>query len=152
MQSNIKCDYMTREDLEYLCNHLTQFDEFWNSNLLKSEFESDMTTCIVAKKIDDSNEIVGFASLWEPPYEIHVNNIVVKKSMRNKKIGSILLEKLIEISKEKNNKELTLEVNIKNIPAIKLYKKYNFEKIGVRKKYYNNEDDALIMTKNLSKN
>ena len=149
MQSNIKCDFMTKEDLEYLCNHLTEFDDFWNSNLLKSEFESDMTTCIVAKKIDGSNEIVGFASLWEPPYEIHINNIVVKKNMRNQKIGSILLEKLIEISKEKNKEELTLEVNEKNITAIKLYEKYKFERISKRKKYYNNEDNAIIMTKKL---
>lgn len=149
MQSNIKCDLMTKEDLEYLCNHLTQFDEFWTSNLLKSEFENDMTTCIVARITDDSKEIVGFASLWEPPFEIHINNIVVRKDMRNNKVGSFLMEKLIEISNEKKKDELTLEVNIKNIPAIKLYEKYNFERVGIRKKYYNNEDDALIMTKKL---
>ena len=40
-------------------------------------------------------------------------------------------------------------VNINNIPAIKLYEKYNFIKVGIRKKYYNNEDDALIMNKKL---
>ena len=75
--------------------------------------------------------------------------LFVKKDLRKNNIGSILLEKLIEIAKEKNKEELTLEVNINNIPAIKLYEKYNFIKVGIRKKYYNNEDDALIMNKKL---
>ncbi len=146
MLNNIKCYLMKKEDLDYFKNHLSEFDEFWKFDLLKSEFENELTTCIIAKNEED---IVGFASLWEPPYEIHINNIFVKKDLRKNNIGSILLEKLIEIAKEKNKEELTLEVNINNIPAIKLYEKYNFIKVGIRKKYYNNEDDALIMNKKL---
>ena len=42
-----------------------------------------------------------------------------------------------------------LEVNLNNNYAIILYEKYNFEKVGIRKAYYNNIDDALIMTKKL---
>ena len=45
-------------------------------------------------------------------------------------------------------KEYTLEVRDNNIPAIKLYKKFNFDILGRRKKYYNNVNDAIIMTKN----
>ena len=39
-----------------------------------------------------------------------------------------------------------MEVNQNNIPAINLYKKYGFNILGTRKKYYNNTDDAIIMT------
>ena len=39
-----------------------------------------------------------------------------------------------------------LEVNENNIPAIKLYEKFNFQKVGLRKKYYNNIDNAILMT------
>ena len=46
-----------------------------------------------------------------------------------------------------NSTLITLEVNEKNIPAISLYKKYGFETLGTRKKYYNNQFDAYIMTK-----
>ena len=94
MLNNIKCYLMKKEDLDYFKNHLSEFDEFWKFDLLKSEFENELTTCIIAKNEED---IVGFASLWEPPYEIHINNIFVKKDLRKNKIGSILLEKLIEI-------------------------------------------------------
>ena len=59
-----------------------------------------------------------------------------------------MLEELIKIAKKRKLNDITLEVNTNNIAAINLYKKFKFEKIGIRKKYYNNIDDALIMTLN----
>ena len=73
-------------------------------------------------------------------------NIVTKKNKRNLGIGTLLLQELINISTQKKLKSITLEVNEKNIPAIKLYEKFNFEKVGIRKKYYNNTDSAILMT------
>jgi len=73
-------------------------------------------------------------------------NIVVKKNKRNLGIGSLLLKYIIDYSEKNKISSITLEVNENNIPAIKLYEKYNFQKVGLRKKYYNNTDDALIMT------
>ena len=49
----------------------------------------------------------------------------------------------------KKLKCVTLEVNVHNEIAINLYKKYNFIEVGRRKKYYNNIDDAIIMTKEI---
>lgn len=66
--------------------------------------------------------------------------------------GSFLLENLISFAKEFNIKVITLEVNECNISAIKLYDKFNFEKVGVRKKYYDGKNDAIIMTYNIIKN
>ena len=60
-----------------------------------------------------------------------------------------MLEELIKIAKERKLKDITLEVNINNISAINLYKKYDFKEVGLRKKYYSNCEDALIMTKKL---
>jgi len=145
-ENNIVIEMMNQEYLEKIIESLNCFDDFWNENLLRSEFENENTTCIVAR---DGEEIVGFASLWEPPFEIHINNIVVRKDSREKKIGTLLMKKLIEISMEKEKEEITLEVSSRNLPAIKLYEKFGFERVGVRKRYYNNTDDAIIMTKKL---
>ena len=57
-----------------------------------------------------------------------------------------MLEELINLAKERKLKDITLEVNVNNIPAINLYKKYNFKEVGLRKNYYNNSEDAIIMT------
>ena len=78
--------------------------------------------------------------------EIHITNIVTKSSKRHIGISSKLLEALIEASKNIKASILTLEVNEKNTNAIKLYEKYNFKKVGCRKNYYNQNENAIIMT------
>lgn len=142
--SDITISLMTQEDLLYLeKNLITEFDDFWSYSILKQEFFSENTTYIVAKQ---GNTIIGFAGILTIIDEANIMNIVTKKDKRNLKVGSLLLENLIKISKQKNLKSITLEVNEHNIPAIKLYEKFNFIKIGIRKRYYNNTDSAIIMT------
>ena len=143
---NIAILQMNISDLDKIASTLlTEFDDFWSVDILKNELLNPNSKYIVAKK---ENEIIGFAGIWKAVDDIHITNIVVKKSFRNKGIGSIILKQLIEISKlEKNINSITLEVNIKNIPAQKLYEKFGFENVGIRKKYYNNIDDAIIYTK-----
>ena len=97
----------------------------------------------------ENNEIVGFAGIVKIIDEIDIMNIVVRKDKRGLKIGSALLEKILEISKKLNAKTITLEVNEKNLPALNLYKKYKFYQIGLRKKYYN-EDDAILLEKSFN--
>lgn len=135
---------MTKEDLIYLEQTLTtDFDEFWTYSILQQEFQNENTTYIVAKS---NTEILGFAGILTIIDEADIMNIVTKKDKRNLGIGSMLLTELINISKSKNLKSITLEVNENNTPAIKLYEKFKFEKVGVRKKYYNNTDSAILMT------
>ena len=142
---NIIIEKMTKEHLDKIKENLKEdFDEFWNENVLKNELENPASTYIVAK--DEQNNIVGYAGIWQPIDEAHITNIVTKKDKRRNKIGTRMLEELIKIAKEKKLKDITLEVNVNNIPAINLYKKYNFKEVRIRKKYYNNSDDAIIMT------
>lgn len=145
---NIKISAMTLPDLDSISDILTcEFDDFWNYNLFKSELENKNSRYIVAKL---NNQIVGFAGIWFSVDDIHITNIVVKKSCRNQKIGSLMLNNLIEFCKNQTQKSITLEVNSNNIPAQKLYQKFGFENVGIRKKYYNNTEDAIIMTKTLN--
>jgi ribosomal-protein-alanine N-acetyltransferase len=55
------------------------------------------------------------------------------------------LAKALADAKEKDGHELTLEVNVRNTPAISLYLKAGLKELGRREKFYNNQDDALIM-------
>jgi len=105
--------------------------------------KNPLSTYIVA--INES-KVVGYAGLWIPIDEGHITNIVTKLDKRGNKIASKMLEELINIAKNKKLKCVTLEVNIHNDIAIRLYQKYNFKEVGRRPKYYNNTDDAIIMT------
>ena len=145
---DFKIDKMSLEDLISIKDILTtEFDDFWNYEILKSELESNNSYFFVAKNI--SGEIVGFAGIKIILDEADIMNIVVKKDFKNNGIGALLLDYLISYSKNIDLKTITLEVNEINIPAIKLYEKFDFEKLGIRKKYYNGKNDAIIMSKKI---
>ena len=140
----IEIHKMTKEHLGQIKDILqTEFDEFWNADVLDKELENSLSTYIVAIS---ENQVVGYAGLWQPIDEGHITNIVTKLDKRGNKIASNMLEKLIEIAKSRRLRCVTLEVNVHNEIAINLYKKYDFKEIGKRPKYYNNTDDAIIMT------
>lgn len=143
----IDINVMTSEDIISIePNFSDNFDKFWSIDVLKHDFEDDNSQYVVAKM---NNEIVGFAGIKIIIDEADIMNIAVKMDKRKSGIGSMLLEKLLEIAKVSNCTSITLEVNENNLPAIYLYEKYHFERIGLRKKYYNNTDNAILMKKDL---
>ena len=79
---DFKIDKMSLEDLISIKDILTtEFDDFWNYEILKSELESNNSYFFVAKNI--SGEIVGFAGVLVVLDEADITNIVVKKSFRS---------------------------------------------------------------------
>ena len=121
----------------------TEFDDFWNYNVFKSELENNNSKYIVAKVND---EIVGFAGISIILDTADVTNIVVKKKFRGNGISSLLLEHIIKLAKSNNCSVINLEVNCNNLIAINLYKKFDFKQVGFRKNYYNGQD-GLLFTK-----
>ena len=145
----IKIEEMTLNDFEEIKEGLQKdFDDFWTPSVLKSELENENSKYIVAKF---ESKIVGFAGIWISPVDVEITNIVTKKIERKKGIGSLLLETLIDMAKETKRDNISLEVNEKNSAAVCLYEKYGFEVVGIRKRYYNGKDNAIIMTKYFEK-
>ena len=142
-----KIEMMSLNDLETIKDILqTEFDEFWTYEILQQELLSNNSKYIVAKSLD--NIIVGFAGIKIILDTAELMNIVTKKSFRENGIGKLMLEYLINMCKKEKIKTLNLEVNSQNTIAINLYKKYNFKEVGLRKKYYNNTYDAILMSLN----
>jgi len=96
----------------------------------------------------DGNTILGFIDYSKMYENMEINYIFVIEQYRNKGIASKLLEYVINNNDFSN---ITLEVNINNINAIKLYEKYNFKTISIRKGYYNGIDAYLMERRNLWK-
>lgn len=94
-----------------------------------------------------NNEVVGYleyALLYE---RIEIENIFVLENYRSNGVGSKLMEYLINTCYDKKLVNITLEVRKSNSIAISLYKKYGFNKVGVRHNYYGNEDGLLMEKK-----
>lgn len=142
MKNNVLISKMTKEDLNSIANILqSDFDDFWNYNILSNELNSSNSIYLVAK-IND--EIIGFAGITLILDEAEINNIVIKKDFRKNGYSKILLQNLIDLSKKQNIKKINLEVNIENIIAINLYHSFNFKDVGLRKGYYEGKDAILM--------
>ncbi len=135
---------MLPNDLEEIKQNLqTDFDDFWNFEIFKEELVNNNSIYLVLKY---ENEIVAFGGIKIILDEADIMNIVTKKDKRNLGFAGLLLNELINLAKKKNCKTITLEVNENNLPAIKLYKNFNFKEVGKRKNYYQNGDTAILMT------
>ena len=146
MKKEIKIEEMSLSDLESIKDILiSDFDDFWNYNILKEELESIDSKYIVAKTND--GEIISFAGIKIIVDTADIMNIVVKKSWRNQGVGNFLLNNLVSICKDLNLLSLSLEVNEDNYPAIHLYKKFGFKNIGVRKNYYQDKNGIVMSYK-----
>lgn len=130
--------------IEELC-----IDTPWGKEQIKKELENKKATyfCAVANE-----NVVGYIGVWNIMDEGNITNIAVHPGFQRKGIGYALLEEMKKFAKEEKMLFLTLEVNEKNEKAILLYKKCGFEITGRRKKYYHNNDDAILMNYNIDLN
>jgi ribosomal-protein-alanine N-acetyltransferase len=93
-----------------------------------------------------ARDVVGYAGLWLMTDEAHVTTIAVRPEYRGMYIGELLLVNLIDRAIAIGARWVTLEVRVSNDIAQRLYRKYTFKEMGVRRRYYSdNGEDALIM-------
>ena len=128
-------------DYDKIC----ELGEFLNKDFKKLNSKeslfNDYTYILIYK---NDVEILGFIH-YEVMYEtVNILNIIVNPEYRRMKIGTYLMNNMLSSLCNKNIENIMLEVNANNQNAINLYKKFNFEIINIRKKYYNSED-AYIM-------
>jgi ribosomal-protein-alanine N-acetyltransferase len=92
-------------------------------------------------------EIIGYVGLWVFHEEAHVTTIAVRPERRGQGYGELILLKAIEAARRLGASYVTLEVRVSNTVAQRLYEKYRFGRVGLRKGYYSDTgEDALIMT------
>ena len=139
---NMVIENMKISDLEHL--DISNFDDFWNMDILKDELTSETSQFVCAKY---ENKIVGFAGIKMVLDEADIMNIAVKKDYRRQGIATLLLNHILNICKENGIQTVNLEVNEENFSAISLYQKFGFKECGRRKQYYDNKYDAILMKK-----
>lgn len=91
--------------------------------------------------------LLGFIGLWLMVGEAHIVTVAVRERYRRLGIGERLVIASLELAMEAEQDEATLEVRASNDAAQRLYEKYGFARLGLRKRYYtDNNEDAVIMT------
>lgn len=111
----------------------------WFANLLPGFFTPSV-------EAPSPYSIAGYGGVWLTVNEGHITTIATAPEMRQRGVGELVLNGLIDGARDLGAEVLTLEVRVSNIPAQKLYLKYGFAAKGTRRKYYtDNNEDALIM-------
>ncbi|GBC91992.1 Ribosomal-protein-alanine acetyltransferase [bacterium HR15] len=118
------------------------FQPGWSEEAFRRDLRNSAAFYLVLR-VD--GKIVGYAGGWFVVDEIHITNIAIVPEYREQGLGRRLLHRLLSIARERGMRRATLEVRIGNIPAQNLYKKFGFRPVGVRKRYYDDGEDALIM-------
>lgn len=126
-------------EIEKLC-----FATPWSENQIKSELDNPLTVYSVAVL---DNKVIAYGGYWSVAGDAQITNIAVHPDFQGKKIASQILENLLNTAKNRGELQLTLEVRESNAKAINLYKKYEFQTVGMRKKYYEGKENAILMTK-----
>jgi len=99
------------------------------------------------RHLNVSENVVGFSGFWMMMREAHIIAIGVRDGYRRLGIGEGLLIATIELAQILNANVVTLEVRASNEVAQELYKKYGFQVVGRRLKYYSSDgEDAIIMS------
>jgi ribosomal-protein-alanine N-acetyltransferase len=99
------------------------------------------------RHLNTSEDIIGFSGFWMLVGEAHIIAIGVKNGYRQLGIGEGLLIATIELAQILNSNIVTLEVRASNKIAQELYKKYGFQAVGRRLRYYASDgEDAIIMS------
>lgn len=119
-------------------------EESWNLSQFTSSF-FEPNTIIWGNFKEDI--LAGFLVVQILVDEVNILLIATKENFKNQNIASELIEYLINYSKKNNYKKIWLEVKEDNIPAQKLYYKFNFNLINIRNNYYKNNKNALILQK-----
>lgn len=112
----------------------------WSEKAVRDSVEESLENSSVIVKIWETEEIEGFVIYSLVCGEGEIYDIAVDPKFRRRGVGEKLLEETL-----KDCERAFLEVRESNLPAIGLYEKMGFKGGGLRKKYYSDGENALVM-------
>lgn len=89
--------------------------------------------------------LLGIGCLWAILEEAHITILAVHPSYRHQGLGQALLIALLEVAERRALERATLEVRASNQVAVSLYQKFGFKVAGRRRRYYPDNEDAIIL-------
>jgi len=113
----------------------------WRRSFFLSDINRSQGLAVVA---EEDGIILGYTVAWGTE-EAHLANLAVSESERGKGIGGKLLDEVVAFARRSRAKSLYLEVRVSNTIARQFYAARGFVPTYMRKGYYENGEDAVIM-------
>ena len=137
----------TKEDIPTIAKMERRcFHDAWTEEMLSDTLRYPIYNCFLA---EEGGQVCGYCCLIVVCEDAEVGNIAVDTPFRGKGIGKALMEAMHQRAKEKGATQSFLEVRVSNANAIALYKKFGYESYGIRARYYEDGEDAMVMKRAL---
>lgn len=135
---------MSEKDLDAVLEiEERSFPRPWNRSHFIAELTSPHSFPFVA--FDSQDKIIGYICTMVVLDEGHILDVAVAPELRGKRVGDHLVRMGLNECRSRGADYVSLEVRASNLPAITLYKNIGFTEMGIRKRYYENGEDALMM-------
>ena len=116
----------------------------WSPSLFLSEMSETHNRAYLVARIE--REVVGYGGVICYGDEAHVTTIAVDPAHHRRKIGTRVMYELLRAAIEMGARAVSLEVRMSNWGAQRMYGRFGFRPVGVRKGYYQETgEDALVM-------
>src|SRR6185437_5122595 len=112
---------------------------------LRAELERSWARCWVAREPRDEAAVAAYVIAWHVADELHVLNVATRADRRRRGLARALMGHAVDYAREHRVKHALLEVRRSNSPAIALYRAVGFFAMGVRARYYPDDEDAIEM-------
>ncbi|HXL02510.1 MAG TPA: ribosomal protein S18-alanine N-acetyltransferase [Candidatus Atribacteria bacterium] len=122
----------------------SSFPQPWSYSLFLSELSNRAATYFVAFF---QSKIIGYLGLWTVWGEAHITTFAIHPAYRGEGFGKKLFGYALDYAKSQGCREVLLEVRSSNVKAQNLYRSFDFKRIGIRKHYYADGEDAWVMKK-----
>ena len=121
----------------------------WSRGSFASELNNPCACYLTV--VNENNKCVGYMGVWRIIDEAHVTNLAVHPDFQGNCLAHFLILSSLKECYEDKIKYMTLEVRKSNERAKHIYEKFGFKSLGIRKKYYqdNNEDAIIMWTENI---
>ncbi|NKZ07132.1 ribosomal protein S18-alanine N-acetyltransferase [Actinomadura latina] len=127
-------------------------EDAWSEEMLRGELADQPRTRHYVVAAEPGGEIVGYAGLAAAGGQADVQTIGVRADRRKHGIGAALLTELLNEAVRRNSESVFLEVRADNDAAHRLYERFGFVRVGLRKRYYQPSDvDAIVMSRTLDR-
>jgi ribosomal-protein-alanine N-acetyltransferase len=116
----------------------------WSPNLFVAEMTEPNNRCYLVARME--REVVGYGGMICYGEEAHVTNIAVDPEHQRGGVATRLLFELTLQAIEMGAQAISLEVRVTNWGAQRLYGRFGYHPVGIRRNYYQElQEDALIM-------
>lgn len=121
----------------------------WPAKVFREELERPWAHLRVLRPAH-GRPICAFANFWLVRDEVHLHNVATHPDEREKGHARALMDDMLRIARQRRAEVVVLEVRRSNDAAIRLYRSLGFSPVGVRPRYYSdNDEDALVMVHHL---